>query len=156
MTITPGRGTDKLRLRQTSSSVLDQLGAPARKRRVGKLRDYWVYPDRGIEVVVSRHTHHLLSILVDFRANPADSPTERLTMEQVRDRFGIPSSEGGGVVLGDGTYFGRWFSYDAGIGFQFDRTDKVETISIFARRRRSTQTASHATRSSGQLAALRI
>ena len=155
MTITPGRGANKLHLRQPWSMVLDQLDPPAQRRKVGKIREFWLYPDRGIEVVVSRQTQHLLSILLDFRTHPTDTPFGPLDVEQVRNRFGIPSSEGGGLILGDGTYFGKWYSYDSGIGFQFDQEGLVETISIFARRRRSRQAASHATSSSGQVAALR-
>ncbi|HEX9201955.1 MAG TPA: hypothetical protein VF865_20535 [Acidobacteriaceae bacterium] len=141
MTIVPGRGTERLHLGQTSSDLRSAFGPPGRRRKDGSFREYWVYPDLGFECIVSRRTGRILSIFFHRAASFDGSDLFGASEERIRTLYSPPSFKGGGFRVGEDKFFGRWYSYESGIGFHFDESGHVKTISVFVpKRRRKAQT----------------
>ncbi len=161
MTFSPGFGSHDLHLGQTSSSLRDRFGQPTSIRQTGTFRDYWLYPVLGLEAIISRRTGNVLSLFFS-RAETSDQPGVPsllgTTEKSVVDQFGSPDLRGGDFQLPGGNYVDRWFSYDRGIGFHFDRQGYVKTVSIFAPKRKikiRKPAAQHGRGQSRSIAALR-
>ena len=134
MTVRPGYGSPMLHLRQPSSKLLTEFGEPQRKVSVTALRQYWFYPEQHFECLVSKRTGAVLSIFL-HRGNPVGgNDLFHLTETEIRMLLASPVAEGGGFEVEAG-YVPRWLSYSDGIGFYLDQTGKVETVSLYARKR---------------------
>jgi len=142
MTIVPGRGIERLHLGQSASDLRSVFGPPKRRVKAGAFREYWLYPEAGFECIVSRRTGRILSIFF-HRADSRDgNDLFGASEDRVRALYSSPSMEGGGFRVGDDKFVGRWYSYESGIGFHFDESGHVKTISVFApKRRRKAQAA---------------
>jgi hypothetical protein len=139
MTITPGYGTEQLHLRQESSDLLKRFGHPAKRRKSDGFREYWLYPKDGFECIVSTRSGLVLSVFLKASSHAGDDESEPAfgaNEEAVLQAYSKPALEGGGFKTSTGTFVGRWFSYDSGIGFHFDDSGRVETIAVFAAKRR--------------------
>ena len=158
MTIIPGRGTERLHLGQTSGYLRSAFGPPGRRRKAGAFREYWVYPELGFECIVSRRSGRILSIFLHSAHKLEGSEVFGASEDRIRALYSSPSLEGGEFRVDDGKFFGRWFSYDSGIGFHFDESGRVETISVFAakRKRKPRVVASDRRVQSRGIAALRM
>ena len=161
MTFIPGYGTERLHLGQSSDVLRSEFGSPQGKRRLGSFREYWLYPSYDVDAIVSRRTGKILSLffrrLIDSRDDLFD-----LSEAEVRAQNPYPAHEGRGLELATGGYIGPWLTYDKGIGFSFDRTGKIETVSIFAKKRlkresepKRSKAKSASTNQTSQIAALR-
>lgn len=136
-----GIGTNILHLRQNVRSVVQLVGKPEGKTSSGKLRTYFLYPSKGLECIISEKSGNVLSIF--FYPTSADwliTSTDRgiafgMSRRKVIERYGQPNSSGGGFKLMDDDFVGAWVGYDLGIGFHFDRDDRVAIISVFAPKR---------------------
>jgi hypothetical protein len=95
-----------------------------------------MYPELGFECIVSRRTGRVLSIFFHKAIALAGKDIFGASEDRVRALYSSPSREGGGFRVGDDKFFGRWFSYGSGIGFHFDEAGRVETISVFAAKRK--------------------
>lgn len=139
MTIVPGYGTDQLHLRQSSSDLRARFGLPTERRTSGKLREYWLYPQKGFECIVSRRTGHILSIFFSERfsriASVEGTHPFGASEGAVIAMLGAPSDQGGGFKLSTGEFIGKWLSFDSGIGFHFDHSGRVRTLSVFSAKR---------------------
>lgn len=162
MTTKPGFGVEDVHLRQDASLLVERLGRPTKRHTSTPLREYWLYPDQGVECIVSTKTSRVLSIFLKagiVTTSPRQPDLLGLSQQEIISRFGQPDLEGGDLTLNTGDYVGRWFSYVTGIGFHFDRQGYVETVSVFAAKRRPQQlnkgSAQHATSFSNSVAALR-
>jgi len=161
MTITPGYGTEQLHLRQTSSELRAKFGLPAKRWKSDEFREYWSYPKSGFECIVSTRSGLVLSVFLKAAFHTGDVasswPTFGATEESVRQTYSSPSMEGGGLPISTGAFIGRWYSYESGIGFHFDKSGRVETISVFApkRKRKPRVTTSDRRTQSHGIAALR-
>ena len=135
----PGFGDEDLHLRQHTSQLLGRLGSPTKRSLSSALREYWLYPEQGIECIVSRKTSKVLSIFLKAgTAAPAQDQPDLigLPLKEILSRYGKPDLEGGDLTLASGDYVGRWFSYETGIGFHFDHQGRVKTVSVFATKRK--------------------
>jgi hypothetical protein len=108
--------------------------------RSENLREYWSYADLGFDCIVSQKTNRILSIFFSPTSPLATEIAQPLpfgcTEDQIKTQFHAPENEGGGIQMTDGTFIGRWFSYDSGIGFHFNQDGRVEKVSVFARKRK--------------------
>lgn len=161
MTIIPGYGNEKLHLRQTASELKAKFGSPTELRRSNSFREYWIYSQYGFECIVSSRSDLVLSIFLKTASHSCGDasgmPTFGADEKTVIRAYSKPAMEGGGFKTSTGTFIGRWYSYESGIGFHFDKSGHVETISIFApKRKRSLRVATSDRRTqSHSIAALR-
>jgi hypothetical protein len=132
----PGYGTENIHLGQVSSVLLDSMGNPSRLSQSSDLREYWVYPEKHFEAIVSRRSNKLLSLFFHKGSAVAGGEFFGQSEDRIRRTFGEPNKQGGGLTFADGDYLGRWLSYDSGIGFHFDKSGQVITIAIFAPKRK--------------------
>jgi hypothetical protein len=140
MTIRPGYGTEQLHLRQTSSDLRAKFGLPEKRWKSDGFREYWSYPKSGFECIVSTRSGIVLSIFLKA-ASLANSDASGRPMfgadeDAVLRAYSKPALEGGGSNISTGAFVGRWYSYESGIGFYFDKSGHVETISVFAPKRK--------------------
>ncbi len=159
MTLTPGYGTDHLHLRESSDRIKHLFGEPAKRRKTGSFREYWLYPDHHFDCIVSRTSGAVLSLLLYSGKRITGDEEFALTEARVREMYGPPVQEGGGFRLATGDYVNRWLTYDMGIGFDFNAANRLQTISIFAPKKKpATKRAGKLTASHGahtqQIAAL--
>jgi hypothetical protein len=136
MTIKPAFGNEQINLRMSASDLRTRFGAPPKRHRSGSFREYWIYSEAGFSCIVSRRTQHVLSIFFTPHSPFSDASLDDCSAAEIESEFGAPRLQGGGVPTGDGGILDRWFSYDSGIGFTFDAADRLQTISVFAPRRR--------------------
>jgi len=157
MTVKPGFGVERLHLRQSADQLRSGFGTPKKRRKTGSFREYWLYPEKRFDCIVSRRSGVVLSLFL-HRGNPfLGTEIFGANEDQVREMFSKPDLDGGGFTAVTGDYVGRWLSYDQGIGFDFNVSGKVETVSIFAPKRsaKAKKTASHRQPHEQQIAALR-
>ena len=136
MIVKPGYGNERLHLRESIDHLRVSFGAPGEKRDVSPMRQYWLYPNCHFECLVSRKTGAVLSIFLRHSNPIGGEDLFGLTEPEIRNRFSTPDEEGGGLDTEAG-YFGRWLSYNGGIGFHFDKRGQVEVVSLFRRKRAS-------------------
>jgi hypothetical protein len=155
--IKPGFGIEVLHLRQSADRLSADFGKPGRRQRAGSIREYWFYPEKHFECLVSRRSGNVLSLFF-HSGNPfIEADLFRSDEDSIRRRFSKPDIEGGGFTTLGGDYVGRWLTYDSGIGFDFDVEGKLRTVSVFAPKRKPLPkaAASHQLSCQHQLAALR-
>lgn len=133
MIVTPGYGTTSLHLRQDAEDLRTTFGEPTGRTQASSLREYWLYPEKHFDCIVSRKSGKVLTLFL-YSGNPFGA-TEifGLSVKKIRDRWGNPSSQGGGYRLDDGSFVKSWWAYDNGVGVDFDEAGKVDTVSIFAK-----------------------
>ena len=137
MTLFPGYGTEKLHLGQSVDVLEKQLGPPESRSSEGSFREYWLYPSVALEGIVSRRSGRILSLFFRKQTSFVDKGLFGLNEAEVRESYSEPSHVGGGFQSKFVGYIGRWMTYDSGIGFYFDEAGLVETISVFARKRKA-------------------
>jgi hypothetical protein len=133
MATTPGYGTEQVHLGLASSALSKTMGKPSLRRKSGVLREYWVYPDQHFEAIVSLRSNRLLSLFFHQGSTLAGAEFFGQREADIRQQFGKPYKEGGGVTFTDGDYLGRWLSYSSGIAFFFDQAGTVKTVCISAK-----------------------
>ncbi len=139
--IVPGKSINNLRLRQPTSSLPARMGRPAKRTLTDSFREYWIYPEAGIDLMVSKRSKRVLSIFVHQPENSSTDSIDSLlnaTEQEIRERFSSPSREGKPFSTQDKSFYSHWYSYDSGLGFHFNPEGRVETISIFAAKRKPT------------------
>lgn len=149
--IKEGYGNRTLHVGQRASELLRRFGRPRyRKQATTASRSYWLYPQIGLECIVSRRSERVLSLFFLAQgcdghkgANVRTQAGVRLgdSARRVRSYYGKPSKEGGGFELSSGDYVRAWYSYRQGVGFHFGRRGKLEIIAIFSPSRRTAGSA---------------
>lgn len=137
MTVAPGYGNQLLNLRQTSAELREHFGPPRKRRKTGSFREYWFYPDQHFDCIVSMRSGRVLSFFLHPGTRLVEPEVFETGEDLVRRTYSSPKVEGGGKTLLTGNYLGRWYSYDEGIGFDFDKEGKLQTISVFASKQKA-------------------
>ena len=156
MTVRPGYGNEVLHLGQTSADLKAVLGRPKRRRSVGSLRQYWLYPEHHLQFIVSRRTGNLLTLFFDKDSGYFDEALSHATQDQVRSDFGEPSRETAGMYLLSGGYLDAFMAYDSGICFFFGEDHTLRRIAVTAPKRKvKRKPVTHAIAAQHHIAALR-
>ena len=156
MTLKSGYGTKELHLGQTSLELQGFLGTPARRTRASSLREYWLYPDQGLEAIVSRKSGKLLSLFFGGGGRLAGEEWFGRSEQEIRQQLGEPAREAGGFRLGKNDYFDRYLSYNTGIAFFLGQDHLVRKICITAaKRERKRKAVQHLIAANHRVAAFR-
>jgi hypothetical protein len=158
MTVRPGYGIEALHLGATTTDLQARFGEPAVRRRSGSFREYWIYPSDHFDCIVSRRSRRVLSIFFHAGNRLMEPGIFHQNETAVRTEYSAPALEGGGFTSMTGNFINRWYSYDNGLGFDFDQKGRLQTVSVFAAKQTAKSKATASIRHSHEhsLAALRV